>query len=220
MTSTLVKFILFAVCYIAKGITLLFGLISYGIYKACKGIGKAFSNASKKRKTESVSSKSSRYVSLKVVMQQIDAMDGYEFEQYVAYLLQVNGFTNVGVTKKSGDYGVDIIGNREGNVYAFQCKRFHSKVGVKSVQEIVTGAKMYNANVMVVVTNSYFTQAAQNLARANGVLLWDRRNLMWLIPPVNKTLGIPMQGTQVNYGVSNSYSSKEELRRYIEKHPN
>ena len=38
----------------------------------------------------------------------MDLMEGHEFEYYCAELLKDNGFQEVEVTKGSGDYGIDI----------------------------------------------------------------------------------------------------------------
>ena len=44
-----------------------------------------------------------------------DLMDGHEFEYYCADLLRKRGFQEVEVTKGSGDYGIDILAERDGD---------------------------------------------------------------------------------------------------------
>ncbi len=116
-----------------------------------------------------------------VDLSEIDGMSGVDFEKYVAMLLSKNEFENVSCTKASGDYGVDILAERYDETYAFQCKRYSGKLGVKSVQEIYAGAKMYHAEYAIVVTNSYFTPNALKLAGELGVELWDRDKLITII---------------------------------------
>ena len=109
-----------------------------------------------------------------VKLEEIDQMDGFSFEYYIAELLKEHGFRQVVVTGGSGDFGVDItavIGNTK---YAFQCKNYQSNLGVTPIQEVYSGAPMYKASVCVVVTNAYFTPHAIELARSLGVRLWDR----------------------------------------------
>lgn len=48
----------------------------------------------------------------------VDLMEGHEFEYYCAKLLVKCGFEEVQVTKGSGDYGVDILAEKEGVTYA------------------------------------------------------------------------------------------------------
>ena len=63
-------------------------------------------------------------------------MEGHEFEYFCADLLKRNGFTEVEVTKGSGDYGADILAQKEGVTYAVQCKCYTGPVGVGAVQEV------------------------------------------------------------------------------------
>lgn len=111
----------------------------------------------------------------------IDMLDGIGFENFVADLLRWQGYRNVRTTKGSGDYGVDIVADKDGYRYAFQCKHYSSKVGVKAIQEVYSGAKMYNANICMVVTNAYYTPNALELARKLGVGLWDRKTLIQML---------------------------------------
>ena len=111
----------------------------------------------------------------------VDMMDGFSFEQFVGDLLKRNGYKKVCVTKGSGDFGVDVIGEKDGQKWAFQCKNYTSNLGVSPIQEIYSGAVKYGASVCVVVTNSFFTEHARELAETLGVKLWDRDKLTELI---------------------------------------
>lgn len=108
----------------------------------------------------------------------VDAMEGHDFEQFCAELLERCRYQNIHVTKGSGDQGVDIIAIKHGIRYAFQCKRYSSKLGNAPVQEVYTGKQFYLCQVGVVITNSYFTQGAEDAARRVGVELWDRDTLI------------------------------------------
>lgn len=122
-----------------------------------------------------------KYPDIKYKDAAFDSMDGAEFERYCAYLLEKNGFYNVRVTKTSGDHGIDVLAKRNNYTYAIQCKRFSSKVGNRAVQEAFTGRALYNANIAVVLTNNFFTDQAIEDARALGVQLWDRYDLIRMI---------------------------------------
>ena len=108
----------------------------------------------------------------------MDRMNGYDFEKYCASLLLKNGFTNIVVTPRSGDQGVDIIAEKSFVKYAIQCKNYSSPLGNACVQEVHAGKIYYNCHVGVVMTNSIFTIGAKDLAKATGVLLWDRDMLL------------------------------------------
>lgn len=108
------------------------------------------------------------------VLSFIDEMDGHDFELFCAELLERSGYQQVHVTRESGDQGVDIIAVKHGLRYAFQCKRYSSKIGNSAVQQVNTGRMLYSCSIGVVITNCYFTAGAKQAARAVGVELWDR----------------------------------------------
>ncbi len=100
-------------------------------------------------------------------------MEGHEFERFCANLLKQKGFVDVEVTKGSGDYGVDILAEKDGVTYAIQCKRYTTPVGVKAVQEAYAGRDYYDRMVGAVMTNQYFTTPAVEAAKKLKILLWD-----------------------------------------------
>ncbi len=104
----------------------------------------------------------------------LDEMEGLDFEYYCADLLESRGFIDVEVTKGSGDYGIDILAEKDGVTYAIQCKRYQAPVGVKAVQEAYAGRDYYDKMVGCVLTNQYFTQPAVEAAKKLKILLWDR----------------------------------------------
>ena len=110
-----------------------------------------------------------------------DSMTGLEFEGFCAEILEKNGYDNVSVTRGSGDQGVDIIAYRDGVKYGFQCKCYSSDIGNKAVQEIYAGKAYYQCHVGIVLTNRQFTPSAIDLAKKNGIVLWDRSKLLELM---------------------------------------
>ena len=121
---------------------------------------------------------------LEEILQAVDVMDGYDFENFSAALLRRRGFEKIEVTKGSGDQGVDITAEKEEIVYAFQCKNFSTKLGNTPIQEVAAGRVFYNCHVGVVLTNSFFTEGAEELAKANMILLWDRNKLEKMVSEV------------------------------------
>lgn len=116
----------------------------------------------------------------------IDNMKGIEFEEFSGELIAHFGYTNVRVTQSSGDYGVDVTAYKDGIKYAIQCKRYSSKVGIKSVQEVIAGKIHYGCERAIVITNSYFTDNAKTLAREAGVDLWDRKTINEFLIDISK----------------------------------
>ena len=103
----------------------------------------------------------------------IDGMDGAEFEKCIARL-----FTNMGykteITKHSGDQGIDVIARKNGESIGIQAKRYKGKVSNSAVQEVSAGKQFYKVDRVMVITNNEFTPSAKELAEANDVELWDR----------------------------------------------
>ena len=111
----------------------------------------------------------------------MDMMDGHQFEYFCADLLKKNGFENVEVTQASGDYGIDILAQKDSVTYAIQCKCYSNNIGNHAVQEAHSGATYYGRMVAVVMTNQYFTPAAKETAERTHVLLWDRDKISQMI---------------------------------------
>lgn len=104
----------------------------------------------------------------------MDEMEGHDFEYFCADLLEKKGFLEVEVTRGSGDFGVDILAEKDGITYAIQCKRYQGSVGVEAVLRTYGGRDYYERMVGVVMTNQYFTAPAVEAAKKLHILLWDR----------------------------------------------
>lgn len=116
----------------------------------------------------------------------IDEMNGVEFEDYVAARLRRAGW-QVEFTPAVGDYGVDLIAEKEGQRAAVQCKRHGKAIGVAAVQQVVSGARHHSCTRSIVVSNQDFTSAAKQLANTHGCQLIGRRALQsWVPPPTRR----------------------------------
>lgn len=102
---------------------------------------------------------------------------GADFERFIIGGLREAGLV-VHDTPASGDYGADLVFEYRGIRFAGQCKYYSNRVGIQAVQEIIAALGYYEADYGVVFTNAAFTQQANNLAQANGVLLLDGEALM------------------------------------------
>lgn len=110
-------------------------------------------------------------------LSRIDKMTGEEFEYYLKLRLERLGF-KVEMTPASNDYGADLFCFDNNGTIVVQVKRYEGNVGTAAVQEIVAAREYYNADGCVVITNSFFTINALNLAEANEVALIDRDDLL------------------------------------------
>lgn len=105
---------------------------------------------------------------------------GVQFEEYLVRLFKELNY-KAKHNGKSGDQGADLILKYNDYIYAIQAKFYTSKLDNTPVQEIVGALKYYNANQGVVITNSTFTKGAENLAKANNVILIDGNDLKKII---------------------------------------
>ena len=108
-------------------------------------------------------------------------MEGRDFENYCAELLEAKGFENVETTPGSHDYGIDIIADKDGISYAIQCKCYSDTVGIKAIQEAYAGKDYYGSMIAVVMTNQAFSKTAIEFADKLNVVLWDGDYVMNLI---------------------------------------
>mgnify|MGYP001767548578 CR=1 FL=1 len=109
---------------------------------------------------------------IKLKLNNLDKMNGYQFEEFIAQCLNSIGYKTE-VTKKSGDYGADIIAQKQGAKIAIQVKHYSNKVEYKAVQQALSGKSYYGCNEAWVVTSNHdFTRQAKLGASKLGVKLF------------------------------------------------
>lgn len=106
----------------------------------------------------------------------IDAMTGPQFESFLEALFTSSG-CRVRHSGNKGDLGADLVIEQAGKRAVVQAKCSLAPVGPDAVQRVVRAMAPYGATSAMVVTNATFTKHATVLARATGVVLWDRRAL-------------------------------------------
>lgn len=107
----------------------------------------------------------------------LQTMNPYGFERLAQRILRECGFTQVEVTKKSGDGGIDGTGKlRINGVFsfnvAFQCKRYAGVVGAGEVRDF-RGSLNNNIEKGVLITTGTFSKAAKSEAADPGKRLID-----------------------------------------------
>src|SRR5215208_5611187 len=120
----------------------------------------------------------------------VRAMSGAHFELYVAGLLRAMGH-NTRVLGGSGDQGVDLIVDYQGERVAVQCKNYEKPVGNRPVQEVFTGAKHHGCQQAWVVAPAGFTDGAFELARSVGVKLFASASIRAWVGEVEKASSPP-----------------------------
>lgn len=122
-----------------------------------------------------------------VTMYLIDAMDGYQFENFLVEIFQTLGY-DVKETKKTQDQGADLFVTRFGKNMVIQAKNYSGSVGNSAVQQAISAKAFYGCDEAMVVTNSYYTKSAMELAESARVRLIDRNELQKYLDDYNQKI--------------------------------
>lgn len=106
-----------------------------------------------------------------LLLAKIQTIDPYGFERLCQLLLRKSGFTQVEVTGKSGDGGIDGKGVVRVNLVSFhvlfQCKRYQGSVSSGTVRDF-RGAMQGRADKGLIITTGTFTPDARREATRDG----------------------------------------------------
>jgi HJR/Mrr/RecB family endonuclease len=106
----------------------------------------------------------------------IDAMTGFEFEDFIVDLFTKLGYV-VEKKKRAHEQGLDLLILKHGERIAVQVKHYKKSVGNRAVQEVNAARTYYRCQRAIVVANSVFTKPAKQLAARCNVELWNRQIL-------------------------------------------
>jgi hypothetical protein len=151
---------------------------------SCKGLGFKLISSCRGEKMPDSSEKQCEFVLWQAqalsVIERVDHMPGTEFERFVLRLLKHRGYTTRRVGR-SGDGGVNLIAEKGGERYSIQCRRYQGHISSRAVSDAVGGLRQYDCSRAMVLTNSYLTAQAQQVARANACVVVDRDTILaWL----------------------------------------
>lgn len=121
-------------------------------------------------------------VSLDSNISDIDMMTGRDFEKYLEKLFLRLGYrvNRVGTCyyDHRGDFGADLIVEKDNIRTALQAKRYSKYVGISSVREVMGAVSYYKCQKAIVITNKFFTHDAKTQAFMSRVELWNRYKLI------------------------------------------
>jgi hypothetical protein len=106
-------------------------------------------------------------------------LDPYEFEDLIRDLFENMGY-NASTTTRSGDYGADIIVEKDGMRTVVEVKKYASnnRIGAEEIQRLLGSMWLYKAESAIFVTTSSFTRQAVRQSTNAPVELWDREILL------------------------------------------
>lgn len=122
------------------------------------------------------------------LIKSVDNLDGIQFERLCCEILHKQGYIDIYTTRTTGDFGIDILCKKNGTKFGIQCKCYSSHIGIDAIQQAFSGCAYYKCDIPVVMTNEYFTDAAQELAEKLGVVLWSRYHLMEVLEEIKRKI--------------------------------
>lgn len=107
----------------------------------------------------------------------VEALTPAAFERLIQRILRETGFTQVEVTGRSGDGGIDGRGIAKINGIlsfrvVFQCKRYRGAVATNAIRDF-RGAMQGRADKGLFITTGYFTREATKEATRDGAIAID-----------------------------------------------
>ena len=142
----------------------------------------------------------------------IDSLEGWQFENLIFQLVVEMGF-EAEERKRGPDGGIDILAFNEQPLlkgkYVIQCKRYSNPVSVDIIRDLYGVVHSKNANKGILITNSTFTEAAEEFSRDKQIELIDGPKLLHLLSQYNIP-GFSEEQVEIPLGVltSNDYLIK------------
>ncbi|KMK77878.1 hypothetical protein AB990_04730 [Alkalihalobacillus pseudalcaliphilus] len=132
--------------------------------------------------------RSKKYDLTKISLADIDKMSGHDFEDYLVVLFAALGFKDIYLTKKSRDFGADMIFyNQHLEKTVLQAKRYSDKLGLTAVQEVYAAQAFYEAKRgLIVTTSSRISDPCYQLALATQIGIIDRDGVEHIIKLLKK----------------------------------
>ena len=106
----------------------------------------------------------------------------YQFEEFIAELFRKMGYSAF-KTKSTGDYGADVIAEKDGKRVLIEVKQYSkgNNVTPKEVQRTLGSLHYHKANKAVFVTTSDFTVRARDIENEAPIELWDKKTLHQMV---------------------------------------
>lgn len=150
---------------------------------------------------------------------------GYEFEEFLKKFLEDLGFTDITVTKRSGDNGIDLICYKSAILdldvnaekYIVQAKRYRMTVPVKEIREF-KGTSAYEKRIFI--TTSGFSKSgfeeAENDQSRKIILISGKDILKYYIEHPEKDLIFDWNPVISKEKVKGTIISKENIKNNAE----
>ncbi|MBI4843184.1 MAG: restriction endonuclease [Nitrospirae bacterium] len=110
-------------------------------------------------------------------IREIDTKGADIFKSHLENIIKKLGYTIEKARQADGNE-VAFIGLRDDVRFFIRAVRNRGAVGWKFIEESLKAKRFHRCHGLIVVTNKHFTSKARRLAMENGVMLWDRADLI------------------------------------------
>lgn len=123
------------------------------------------------------------------LMNEIDNLSPRGFEIFCAEMFKALGYKTT-LTPISGDYGRDIILNKDGKTIFVECKHYskNNSIGSPIVTKLLGSIAAFGADGGIVVSTGYFTKSAYEVKEmVDNLELWgynDITNILFNLSPM------------------------------------
>ncbi|MDF2893191.1 MAG: restriction endonuclease [Clostridia bacterium] len=141
-----------------------------------------------------------RRILFESTIEKVENMSGIIFEEFLLEHFKHLGYTGY-LTPRTENYGADLVLQKDEIKVVVQSKRWKSNVGADAVEQVIKAVKHYDAGKGMVVTNSFFTEGATELANSNEIELWDRTKLVEIIDLARGNLDKVSSVTEIKHNI-------------------
>lgn len=114
-------------------------------------------------------------------VEQLYQLTPREFEEWTESPFKSLGFQNVVLTPQSGDKGLDLIAEKDGNKIAIQCKKFKGVVGSPVIQAFAGALQTAEIDKGYFITTGSYSVDAEKMAQDLPIELYNKNTLGDLI---------------------------------------
>lgn len=144
-------------------------------------------NQEQKRESDELASKRSLTKSIP----ELYDLTPREFEQWTVTLLQKLGYTNIILTPQSGDKGIDIFAEINGQKIGVQCKKFKGVITAPLIQSFLGALQTAEIGSGIFITTGSFSSGATKIAEETSITLLDSEKIKGLIKSLPSKSLIP-----------------------------
>jgi len=119
---------------------------------------------------------------LKLLSDAIDSMDGFQFEEFIAILFNMNGL-KANTTPKTRDGGKDVIVKDKGKITYIECKHYaeENKITVNYIHKLISACVIDNVKQGIFITTSNYSSEAIRIANKCKVVdieIWYKSDVL------------------------------------------